>query len=313
LGVHDIMDLDFSGREDSESDEVCPKGAKYGMEVHEDARMMFSGLSPKVPKPEHAWIRRVLEGVGDAEERYAEVECMLPVDGCNVVLKGFIDLLAVYPDHVEVHDYKTDAAITERTEREYRLQLSVYAHAAMGFYGRPCECHLEYVSLGKTVTFDPKGIDYIARHVESRLKAIERNRTVGRRSLNTASEQKMSTYLFPLSVRQYLFGWARDFSIHPCCFFQTSMYPRWYRTASLRWRLLYSSRHVLLSPLSSISRVVPFRPSSWENLHIPRLISSRMTLTLERVDSGIEANTFIAFSDSTSGVGRGKGSIPMGS
>ena len=168
LGVHDIMDLDFATNGESVSDEVCPKGAKYGTEVHDDARMMFNGITPKESKPEHAEIRRVLESIKDAKEKYAEIECMLPVEGQNVVLKGYIDLLAVYPDHIEIHDYKTDALITEDIEFEYKLQLSVYAHAAMQFYNLPCRCYLDFVSLEKTIAFDPMEVE----HIEGRVARI---------------------------------------------------------------------------------------------------------------------------------------------
>ncbi len=152
---------------------MCPKGAKYGIEVHDDARMLFKGLDPKDSKPEHEEIRRVLDGVKDAKELHSEIECMLPIEEQNVVLKGFIDLLAVYPDHVEIHDYKTDAETSRSIEWEYKLQLSVYAHAAMRFYGLPCKCYLDYVSIKNTVEFDPLEIEEIAARVSDRMAAAE--------------------------------------------------------------------------------------------------------------------------------------------
>lgn len=172
MGVHDIMELDFSTDGENAADEICPKGARYGIEVHDDALLMFKGLVPADTKLEHEGIRKVLDGVMEAKEIFAETECMLPVDGTNVVLKGIIDLIAVYGDHIEIHDYKTDAEMSEKIEYEYRIQLSVYAHAATAFYGLPCRCYLHYVSLGKHSEFESLGLEEIGRRVEKKLLAV---------------------------------------------------------------------------------------------------------------------------------------------
>ena len=173
LGVHDIMELEFSTDGERTRDEICPKGAKYGTAVHDDALMMFKGLAPKEPKPEHEGIRKVLDSIGDAKEKHAEIECMLPVEGTNVVLKGYIDLIAIYPDHIDIHDYKTDAEMSERVLFEYKLQLSVYAYAASLYYGLPCECHLDFVSMKKTVDFKPCKMQHIVGRVLKKTAAIE--------------------------------------------------------------------------------------------------------------------------------------------
>lgn len=167
VGVHDIMDMDFATDGENIIEGSSPKGVNYGIEVHDDARLMFNGLVPKVPKPEHARIKEILDGVSDAIEKYSEKECMLPVEGTNVVLKGYIDLLAVYSDHVEVHDYKTDSAFSDAIDNEYRLQLSVYANAAKGYYGLPCKCFIHYVSLNREAQpFDPMDMSKIRDRVE---------------------------------------------------------------------------------------------------------------------------------------------------
>ena len=167
MGVHDIMDLDFSTDGETFSDEVCPKGARYGTEVHDDAAMLFSGRNPRDEKPEHDEIRRVLADTSDADMRFSEVRCTLPVDEFNVVLNGVIDLLVVYPDHIEIHDYKTDSEMSDAIDFEYRLQLSVYAHAASAYYGLPARCFLDYVSLRKVVEFDPMDMDCVKGRVFS--------------------------------------------------------------------------------------------------------------------------------------------------
>lgn len=172
LAVHNIMELDFSCNGERMSDDVCPKGARYGTEVHNDAYMMFKGIDPKDSKPEHEEIRRVLDGVKDADLKYAECECMLPVEGTKAVLNGRIDLIAVFPDRVEIHDYKTDAERTGKTENEYKLQLSVYAYAAEQCYSRPCRCYLDYVSMKKTEEFEPLEYGLIKERVEKKLQSV---------------------------------------------------------------------------------------------------------------------------------------------
>ena len=90
----------------------------------------------------------------------------LPVEGTDVVLKGYIDLIALYPDRVIIHDYKTDAMIRPEIEKEYMLQLSVYAQAASSYYNLPAKCVIDYVSLGETMEFEPVGMDVIRERVE---------------------------------------------------------------------------------------------------------------------------------------------------
>ena len=177
LSVHDIMELDFGNTRD---DEVSGQGMVYGTEVHEDAQVLFYGSEPREPKPEHANIRKVLESVSDASLRYSEIEMKLPVEETDVVLKGFIDLLALYPDKVVVHDYKTDAVVRPDIEKEYMLQLSVYAQAASSYYSLPAKCVIDYVSLGETKEFVPMGIpeirERVMRYIDMRDRALREKR-----------------------------------------------------------------------------------------------------------------------------------------
>ena len=64
-----------------------------------------------------------------------------------------------------MHDYKTDALIRPEVEKEYMMQLSVYAQAASLYYGLPAECVIDYVSLGKTRRFAPFAMDAIRERV----------------------------------------------------------------------------------------------------------------------------------------------------
>lgn len=177
LSVHDIMELDFGNSRD---DEVSGEGMVYGTEVHEDAQVLFYGGEPKRPKKEHDAIRKVLDSVKDASLKYSEMEMKLPVEGTDVVLKGYIDLIALYPNRVIIHDYKTDAMIRPEIEKEYMLQLSVYAQAASSYYDLPAKCVIDYVSLGETKEFEPMGMDVIRERVEkyrtpNRIKSDDSN------------------------------------------------------------------------------------------------------------------------------------------
>ncbi len=170
LGVHEILHLttgDGQGAPE-ECDEFCSKGMQYGTDVHEDAERIFLGLPLQRDLPEHAEIRRIIDSIEDADLSYSEMECGLPFNDLNVTLRGVIDLIAIYPDRIEIHDYKTDEI--DRFEDEYKIQLSVYAHAASGFYGgRKAVCFIDYVSQGRTVEFEPLPIERIRERIVERI------------------------------------------------------------------------------------------------------------------------------------------------
>jgi len=150
MAVHDILDFsDGSGSSVPEgADEVSGKGMEYGTQIHKIAELMQMGRKVDESYPEVPEIRKVLDRTADADLRYAEIECGLPIEDTNITLRGVIDLLAIYPDHMEVHDYKTD--VSDRFESEYIIQLSVYAYAVQAFYGKRVECYIDYVSRGVT-------------------------------------------------------------------------------------------------------------------------------------------------------------------
>ena len=52
------------------------------------------------------------------------------VPGAEVLVQGIADLVLVYPDHLELLDYKTDRGKTApQLVQEYRAQLNLYALA----------------------------------------------------------------------------------------------------------------------------------------------------------------------------------------
>jgi len=129
------------------------KGKEYGRRVHLAAEMLVHGMMPEDDIPEAERIRSILEPLRDAE-LLTEVECFLPLR--NMRIRGAADLLAIFPDRAEIHDFKTDG--NRINEELYRVQLSVYAHAAKSL-NRPVRCYIQYLSQGSTVELNILSID----------------------------------------------------------------------------------------------------------------------------------------------------------
>ncbi len=163
LGVHSIMRFLTEKGETVEGDEIPGNGVEYGDEVHKAAQALCEGWPVQHEYPELDRICDILERANAVGEPHAEVDCALPVRECGAVLDGKIDLLVECDNVIEIHDYKTD--VSDRFEPEYRLQLSVYAHAASGHYGKPARCFIEYVSMGRTVEFEPLGMEVVTNRV----------------------------------------------------------------------------------------------------------------------------------------------------
>lgn len=171
LGVHDVMSFegDNSGMYQM-AGEACGKGMEYGTQVHFMANKMAMGM-PLTQResefPERSNVQAVLDRVRGADIIQTEIDCGLPLEGADITLRGIIDLLAVFPDRIEVHDYKTDES--SMFEDEYRLQLSIYARAAEGHYGRLARCFIDYVSRGCTTEFEPMTVSEITERVLARI------------------------------------------------------------------------------------------------------------------------------------------------
>lgn len=164
--VHGIMELFSDGTgsmSDVVVDEVNLKGPVYGTQVHQEAQRLVSGFDVDDTYPEMSYIRKIVESRRDADILSAEVPCILPVPTTDVVLLGSIDMIALYSDRVEIHDWKTDGL--KNMVDEYKVQLSTYAHSAEGFYKLPVKCFIHYVSLGETLEFNPLPIQTIIERV----------------------------------------------------------------------------------------------------------------------------------------------------
>ena len=171
IGVHEILDFsDGEGNANSEgSDEVGGKGMDYGTEIHKLAELMCKGRYVDENRyPELPEVRKVLDSVKDADLLFPEEECNLPIDEVNATLRGVIDLMAIFPDHVEIHDYKTD--VSDRFESEYIVQLSVYSYVAQQIYDMPVDTYIDYVSQGISKRIDIVPMDCIVSRVRRYLQ-----------------------------------------------------------------------------------------------------------------------------------------------
>ncbi len=177
MGVHSILDFRFEDGMGSmsEVDEYCYKGKEYGESVHMEAQMMHEGVPPSGKYPESIFVRenvlsrRNLDGF---IQSYSEIDCVLPLDEIDIRLRGTIDLILVFEDRVEIHDYKTDE--TDRFQSEYEIQLSIYAEAVSRFYnGLPVRCYLDYVSQGRTFEFERIPIDRLLNIIRERMGKIQ--------------------------------------------------------------------------------------------------------------------------------------------
>lgn len=174
--VHEIMNLGPDGTgsmNDERIDEVNFRGPLFGTKIHQDAQRLVSGLDVSITdenKDDLEYVKKIIDGCKDADIRNAEVPCILPVPGTDVILLGSIDMIALYPDRIEIHDWKTDA-MKDRID-EYKIQLSVYAHSAEGFYKKPVKCLVHYTAHKETIEFYPLPVEDIVERVNT----VKRNR-----------------------------------------------------------------------------------------------------------------------------------------
>ena len=175
MGVHAFMGMDAPSSHDVRGfDERCGKGREYGVAVHDAAELLFHGIEPDADYPELDAVRNVIAGVPRGSSM-AEVDCTLPVDGTDVILKGRIDLVGVFDDRIEIHDYKTDSS--DAYQDDYVFQLSVYALAAGRHFDpdgdKRIRCIIDYVSLGRSFEFEPLDMEQIRERVLDRLAELD--------------------------------------------------------------------------------------------------------------------------------------------
>ena len=181
IPVHGIMHLDRNGYSAGEdSDEVNRKGMQYGTDVHKLADMLVRGGRVTETDFENYPQLRAAKGIidglrGNGAVLTSEIECSLPLNDLNATLRGVIDLIAEFPDRIEIHDWKTDSEPAFRSE--YEIQLSVYAHVLAHVKDKPVECHIDWLTIGDTYVFGPvpmeeiskRAAEYLDMHRASRL------------------------------------------------------------------------------------------------------------------------------------------------
>ncbi|MCQ2084572.1 MAG: UvrD-helicase domain-containing protein [archaeon] len=166
LAVHDIMNFNIEGyRPESDSDEVPGKGMQYGTEVHGYIELIVREISFDESAykryPELTKAKEIVDGLrAQGAELRAERECSLPLNDLNATVRGVIDMMAVLPDRVEIHDWKTDSR--DDYEEEYKLQLSVYAHILAHFHpDKKVVCFIDWLSREEQTVFDPLPLEMI--------------------------------------------------------------------------------------------------------------------------------------------------------
>jgi len=148
LGVHDLMRYKHpeNGR-----------GIQFGNELHGFAQKVALGIDANWDQPEADKIRSFIKSL-NADELKTEIECSLPVE--KNLIRGEIDLLAIYGDRIEIIDYKSD--LDSLNEDEYRKQLSIYYHVLSQVYPQKnIVCKLYYVCLGNIKDIKPLSMEEI--------------------------------------------------------------------------------------------------------------------------------------------------------
>ena len=168
LSVHDLLRFGITSsgmRPEGESDELGRKGMKYGTEVHQMAELYVNGkLDPADRYEEYPELEKIKATVdrlrSEGATLYAERPCALALNDPDVTVSGIMDLMAEFPDRIEVHDWKTDAEGDYQSE--YRIQLSVYAHILLDIYPeKKVVCVIDWLNFSDPETFEPLPIDIV--------------------------------------------------------------------------------------------------------------------------------------------------------
>ncbi|NQZ85644.1 MAG: UvrD-helicase domain-containing protein [Nanoarchaeales archaeon] len=126
---HSFMTYDSSGG--------YGRGKDFGTVLHNLAFRKCSGLEVSDVSDDMKKDWKNISNYIDNElkdcELLPEVDCSLPYK--NYLIRGIIDLVAVYSDRVEVIDWKSD--VDKTNLNEYKKQLSVYCEVLKGVYDLP--------------------------------------------------------------------------------------------------------------------------------------------------------------------------------
>ena len=130
------------------------KGKEFGEKIHFIAERLALGEDVDETIAEKKLIKEFIGNL-KAKELKPEMECALLIN--DALVRGIIDLVAVFDDRIEIIDYKTDAS--RLNHEEYIKQISVYYHAVSEFYKLPVKCKIYYTSQNEVVEINPKSKD----------------------------------------------------------------------------------------------------------------------------------------------------------
>lgn len=153
FSVHNLMQYKPSGN---------AKGKQFGIDLHNFAQKVALGIDANWDQPEAEKVKSFITSLNSRELK-AEIDCSLPI-GDNLI-RGEIDLLAIYDNKIEIIDYKSD--LNHINEGEYIKQLSVYYHVAKQIYSEnPVICKLYYVCLDEIKEINPLSLEEIETLIE---------------------------------------------------------------------------------------------------------------------------------------------------
>lgn len=134
------------------------RGIGFGSALHEFAEDHVNEVDVTPSNTDERRVKEFIDGLDG--ELFTEEWARLPleVDGERVTISGFVDLVHVTPDRVEIIDYKTD--LSRQAEEEYRKQLSVYYHVlASEHEDRKVTTSIYYTAQDEHVPLPPHSIE----------------------------------------------------------------------------------------------------------------------------------------------------------
>lgn len=144
------------------------RGKEYGSRVHDFAEKYALGEPVEPSNRDEENIKSFIDSLDG--ELYAEENIYLPleIDGNQIMIRGFVDLVHVANDHVDVVDYKTDR--DRDLHREYREQISYYYHVISAVYpDKDISPAIYYTAEGEKTNIKPISIEEIHNEVRTQL------------------------------------------------------------------------------------------------------------------------------------------------
>lgn len=137
------------------------KGVEFGKYIHHVAEQIALGREVKEDVEEVKRIKKFISEL-NANELLTEIECSLPLG--DYIIRGVIDLIAIYDDRIEIIDYKTD--VSKNNHFEYVKQLSIYCHAVKEYHNKKTVCKIYYVSSDEVVEVEPLDLESIIKELK---------------------------------------------------------------------------------------------------------------------------------------------------